>query len=231
MPGMPRRPRHGPAGFVYHVLNRSAGRIALFRREQDFAAMERVLLAAKTRVDLPLLAWCFMKNHWHFVVQPKTDTQVTDFFRWLAHTHAMRWRVARATVGWGHLYQGRFKSFPVQDEVYFLRLCRYVEANAVRARLARCAEEWQWGGLYARQMGGKDFALAAWPVDRPRRWSALVNQSVAADELEELRTSVNRGRPLGDEGWVRATARRLGLEFTLHGVGRPRKEARKGSEK
>ena len=91
--------------------------------------------------------------------------------------------------------------------------------------------------LVAQSLGGgaRDSyhgrGLAAWPVDRPRRWSALVNQSVAADELEELRTSVNRGRPLGDEGWVRATARRLGLEFTLHGVGRPRKEARKGSEK
>src|SRR4051794_2614036 len=112
---MPRRPRQCPAGFVYHVLNRSAGRMALCRRGEGFAALERVLVAAKEKVDLPLLAWCFMKNHWHFVVQPKTDTQVSEFFRWLAHTHAMRWRVAHRSVGWGHLYQGRFKSFPVQS--------------------------------------------------------------------------------------------------------------------
>jgi putative transposase len=78
---MPRTARSCPAGYVYHVLNRSAGRIALFRKEEDYAAMERILIAAKARVDLPLLAWCFMKNHWHFVVQPKTDTQLTDFFR------------------------------------------------------------------------------------------------------------------------------------------------------
>jgi putative transposase len=228
---MPRTARAIEAELTYHVLNRANAGLQLFRKPADFDAFERVLAEGLARYPVDLFTYCLMSNHWHLVLRPQTDQALGRLLGWIGVTHVRRHHEHYQTRGGGHLYQGRFKSFTVQDEVYFLRLCRYVEANAVRARLARCAEEWQWGGLYARQMGGKDFALAAWPVDRPRRWSALVNQSVAADELEELRTSVNRGRPLGDEGWVRATARRLGLEFTLHGVGRPRKEARKGSEK
>ena len=53
--------------------------------------------------------------------------------RWLAHTHAMRWHVAHGTVGRGHLYQGRFKAFPIQEDEHFLSVCRYVERNAMNA--------------------------------------------------------------------------------------------------
>ena len=113
---MPRGNRITPGGWVYHVLNRSAGRIDLFGREADFAAFERVLIEAQQRHPLRLLSYCVMSNHWHFVVWPQTDRQVTDFFRWLTQTHAMRWRVSHRTVGYGHVYQGRFKSFPVQQD-------------------------------------------------------------------------------------------------------------------
>jgi putative transposase len=75
-------------------------------------------------------------------------------------------------------------------------------------------------------IGGKDLVLSAWPVDRPRRWTAAVNDPLGKDELEQLRISVNRGRPLGEESWVWSTARRLGLEFTPRGPGRPRKKRR-----
>ena len=111
---MARKPRFAPGGLVYHVLNRSAGRSILFRRDGDFEAFERLLVEAHRRVPLRLLSYCVMGNHWHFVTWPERDGQLTEFFRWLAHTHAMRWRVAHHTVGYGHLYQGRFKSFPVQ---------------------------------------------------------------------------------------------------------------------
>src|SRR5437867_7434386 len=76
---------------VYHVLNRSAGRIHLFRREPDFEVFQRVMIEAHRRFPLRLLAWCILSNHWHFVTWPDEDRQLTDFFRWLAHTHAVRW--------------------------------------------------------------------------------------------------------------------------------------------
>ena len=80
-----------------------------------------------------------------------------------------------------------------------------------------------WGGLFARRHRGKPFTLADWPVDRPRSWSAAVNETLEDEALEGIRISVNRGRPCGEQDWVQCTAERLGLTFTLRDPGRPRK--------
>src|SRR5438094_748677 len=116
---MPRHARVAPGGMVYHVLNRSVGRMHMFHRERDFEAFERVMLQAHERFPIRICAYCILSNHWHFVPWPRADGELTDFFRWLAHTHAMRWRVSHHTVGYGHLYQGRFKSFPVEQDQAF----------------------------------------------------------------------------------------------------------------
>ena len=108
---MPRAARNAPGGLVYHVLNRSVGRMHLFGKDADFEAFQRVLIEAHQRHPIRVLSYCVLSNHWHFVVWPDADGQVTAFFRWWAHTHAMRWRVAPRTVGYGPLDQGRFKSF------------------------------------------------------------------------------------------------------------------------
>src|SRR4051812_9655653 len=111
---MPRRPRSCPGGYVYHVWNRAAGRLRLFKRPGDYLAFERVMIEAHQRFPLAILDWCLMPNHWHFVTYPEDDGQVTAFFRWLTHTHSMRSHVARGMVGMGPLYQGRFKTTPVE---------------------------------------------------------------------------------------------------------------------
>ena len=107
---MARRPRIAPGGYIYHVFNRSVGRMKLFSREKDFQAFETLIAEAQERHPMRILSYCLMGTHWHFVVRPKRDGELTAFFRWLSHTHAMRWRVAHRTVGYGHLYQGRFKN-------------------------------------------------------------------------------------------------------------------------
>jgi putative transposase len=100
------------------------------------------MVEAYRRHPLRILAYCVVSNHWHSLVWPKSDGQVTDYFRWLTHTHAMRWRVAHRTVGYGHLYQGCFKCFPVQSDEHLLTVARYVERNAVGAGLVERAEQW-----------------------------------------------------------------------------------------
>jgi putative transposase len=122
-------------------------------------------------------------------------------------TH-VRWRHEHNhTRGGGHLYQGRFKSFPVQSDVHFLILCRYVEQNARRARLVRRAESWPWGAAYARNLAEPLLAMADWPVKRPKDWLEELNRPLPPQVLEDLRVSVNRGRPWGDAEWVKRTAR------------------------
>ena len=222
---MPRRPRSAPAGYVYHVLNRSAGRVRLFRSDKDYLAFQRLLLEAHERVPLPILAYCVMGTHWHFVARPRTDGELTAFFRWLAHTHAMRWRTFRNSVGDGPVYQGRFKSFPVQGDGHLLTVGRYVERNALSAGLVERAQDWRWCSLYARERGPEELAasLSPWPVDRPAHWPRHVDEALTRRELEMVEASLKRGRPLGDERWAARTVRRLGLEHTVRREGRPGK--------
>ena len=209
----------------YHVLNRSAGRIALFRREQDYAAFERVMLEAGERFPLRIVDWCLMRNHWHFVVWPRRPAEVTDYFRWLTHTHAMRWRVAHRSVGWGHLYQGRFKAFPVEEGGPLLRVRRYVQRNAVTAGVVKRAQEWRWGSLWTRREGPAELRglLSKESPALPGGWLERVNEATTKKELAGLRLSVARGRPYGGAAWVQEMAAELGLEHTLRDEGRPPK--------
>jgi putative transposase len=210
-------------------LNRSVGKMHLLEGDADFEAFQRVLIEAHQRHPIRILAYCILSNHWHFVVWPEADGEVTAFFRWLAHTHAMRWRVARRTVGYGHLYQGRFKSFPVQSDEHLLTVLRYVERNALAAGLVERAEDWRWCSLSARRRGDQALKaiLAPWPVERPRAWTARVNAPLSARELGRLRVSVERGRPYGDDPWTERTVSELKLEHTVRPEGRPPKQKKR----
>jgi putative transposase len=195
----------------------------MFRTPADFESFERLLLQAHQRHPLRLLAYCLMGTHWHFVAWPRHEGELSDFFRWLAHTHAMRWRVAHHTVGYGHLYQGRFKSFPVQSDSSLLTVCRYVERNARSAGLVDRAEQWRWSSLWARQQGPPALraVLSEWPVDRPRNWVRIVNEPLTEPELGRLEISLKRGRPFGQDRWTARTVARLGLQHTVRREGRP----------
>ncbi len=214
-----------PGGLVYHVLNRSAGNVRLFRKDADFEVFERILIEAYERHPIRILSYCFMPKHWQFVVWPETDEQVTSFFRWLAQTHAMRFRVSNRTVGEGHLYQGRFKSFPVQRDEHLLNLCRYVERSPLTAGLVRKSQLWRFSSLWARlhDHGAITELLSPLPVKRPADWTDRVNAAMTAEELDRLRVSFERGRPYGGDAWVRRTVTELHLEHTVRPEGRPKK--------
>jgi len=222
---MPRTARAVEAGLIYHVLNRGNGRMTLFRKPADFDAFERILAEGLERYPVELLSWCLMGNHWHLVLRPREDAALGRLMGWVGVTHVRRHHAHYRTTGGGHLYQGRFKSFPVQDDSHLLTLCRYVEANPLRAKLVRRAEDWRWSRLSKDRRDGVGAALRAvdWPLDRPRNWVALVNEALGEAEAAAVRTSIARERPFGSDGWVRRTAERLGLGFTLNPRGRPRK--------
>jgi len=222
---MARQPRNAPGGWIYHVLNRTAGRFDMLRRQSDYEAFSRVLLEAHRRNPMRILSYCMMSTHWHFVAWPEHDGQLTDFFRWMTHTHAMRWRVSHRTVGYGHLYQGRFKGFPVQQDEHLLSVCRYVERNALTAGMVTHAENWRWSSLWAREHEDHPLraVLSAWPVTRPANWVRQVNEPLTEKEIEKMRQSLTRDRPFGNDTWTARSAARLGLGHTLRQEGRPSK--------
>ena len=224
---MPRRKRVCSGGYVHHVLNRAVGRQQIFADDGDYAAFEKCLSQALDRVPVRLLSHCFMPNHWHLVLWPRRgrDDDLSEFMRWMTVTHTQRWDAHHGTSGTGPLYQGRFKSFPVQGDDHFLNVCRYVERNALRANLVDKTQDWRWNSLWIRERNTSMLSLADWPVQRPRTWTRLVNTPQTEPEVEVIRRAIKRGRPLGDETWTMRTAERLDLESTLRPRGRPRKDA------
>jgi putative transposase len=217
--------RTAPGGLVYHVLNRANGRQGLFDDDGDYAAFERVLAQACERVSMRLLAYCVMPNHWHLVLWPYREGDLSRFMSWLTLTHTQRWHAYRQTVGTGHLYQGRFKSFVVQTDDHLLTVCRYVERNALRAGLVERAEAWRWGSLWRTTYGDaqQQAMLSNWPMARPTDWVTWVNGDEESADLTRLRQSVVRSQPFGEMAWVIEMIERFGLVSTMRNEGRPRK--------
>jgi putative transposase len=221
--GRPLRAADG--GFVYHVLNRGNARLAIFERPEDYEAFERVLAEGVERYTPRLLAYCLMPNHWHLLVWPEKDGLLSRFMGWVTLTHTQRWHAHRHSAGSGHLYQGRFKSFPVQEDEHFYTVCRYIERNPLRAKLVQRAEKWRFGSLWRMTLGDRDARrlLSAWPVSRPRDWVDGIHEPQTEAEMAAIRRSIHRGSPFGSPRWTEKTVADLGLETTLKPRGRPRK--------
>src|SRR5437867_6419127 len=200
---MPRRERVATGGLVFHVLNRAVARDKILRKPADYQAFEQILQEAREWVPMRLLCYSLMPNHWHLVLWPRGDSDLSEYMRWLSVTHTKRWHSHHHSIGTGALYQGRFKSFPVEADDHFLTVCRYVERNALRANLVERAEEWRWSSLWHRCHTTQVPWLSDWPLAVPGRWLEYVNKVGTESELTALRQSVLRGAPYGDESLQR----------------------------
>ena len=222
---MGRARRVDVGGMVYHVWNRANFRSRLFARPAHYQAFLEIMEESLHRVPLRILAYCLMPNHWHLVLYPRADGDLASFLQRVTMTHTQRYHAKRQTVGYGHIYQGRYKSLLVEADRHFLTLVRYVERNAKRAGLVQKAEDWPWSSAYVRQYGTEKQKqmLSAWPVPEPRDYLKWLNQAQGREEIEKLRQAIQRSRPYGSEQWVPKAVRRFGLESTTRNRGRPRK--------
>jgi putative transposase len=220
---MPRVGRHAPAGVIFHVLNRGNGRQKLFHKPADYDAFVKLVAQIAAVVPVKILAYCLMPNHWHLVVMPLKPGALSKFMQRLTTAHVRRRFAHTHDATGGHLYQGRFKSFPTQDDHHFLILVRYVEANALRGGLVKDPTKWKWCSLAARETTEGKALLGEWPVPRPARWAQLLAEPLPDAQVESIRTSIRRGRPLGSSSWMQQIAAKLDLGFTLRPRGRPRK--------
>jgi putative transposase len=220
---MPRPTRADEAGGIYHALNRGNARSTIFHKDEDYVAFERIISEGLERYDVELFAYQLMPNHWHLVLRPVEDGAMSQIMRWITATHTMRYHAHYHSSGEGHVYQGRFKSFPIQDDDHFLTVCRYVERNALRAKLVNKAEKWRWGSLFRwlQKPEPDPRLLSPWPIRRSPGWAEHVNRALTEAELEALRKSTQRSSPFGEPDWIGKTAKRLGLESTLRQRGRP----------
>jgi len=220
---MPRTVRASQAGFCYHVLNRGNARSEVFHKPEDYSAFFQALNESSVRLPMRLLAYCLMPNHFHLVVRPHGDGDLSRWMQWLMTTHVRRY--LRHYGHSGHVWQGRFKAFPAQDDEHLVTVVRYVERNPLRAALVACAEDWPWSSLGASRANLDVIPeLATEEVLRRGDWTDFVNRPMTEAEVEAIRLAIRRGRPFGSEAWTRETAGRLGLEFSLRSRGGQRRE-------
>jgi putative transposase len=222
---MPLRPSAGSAGIVFHVVNRGAHRRKLFDNAADYGGFQDLLARARQRVPLTVFTYCLMPTHFHLVVRNENERDLPEFMRWLCGTHAKRFHARRCSAGAGGVYQGRYRSFPVQTDQHFLRVCRYVERNPLRASLVVRAEHWRWSGLGERFRSCNTIDQAPWPILRPDNWLQQVNTPQTLGELEAVRQCVRRSRPFGEADWTQTMAHRLSLQRSLRSPGGQRTES------
>jgi putative transposase len=214
---MGRPKRADEAGSIYHMLNRANRRDKLFFKDEDYEAFERVLTESVARYKLDLFRDCTMPDHWHLCVRPLVDGEMSRFAQWLTLTPTQRWNAHYDTAGDGHLYQGRYKWFPIQDDEHFLTVFRYVERNAYSAELCLTPDVWRFVSLYRRKHGTakEKSLLSKWPLPRHRDWIRCVTVALSDKEIKRLHWSKTRSCPCGEETWVESVARPFDLEITM----------------
>jgi len=221
---MARPPRVDVGDMVYHVINRANGRLKIFENDTMYRDFEFLLNEMCETYDMRILAYAIMPNHWHLLLHPKKDGDLSAAMGWLGTAHTRRYHAQTNTIGGGHLYQGRYKSFLVQDDSYLLTVLKYIERNPVRAKLFASAESWRWGSAHRRLKGTakEKQILAESPTPLPRNYQRWINEPESAEELAALRASVNKGVPYGGDSWRERMIKRYALEQTLRNPGRPK---------
>ncbi len=175
---------------VYHVINRAVGRLRIFDERADYELFLCLLREAKEMIDMRILGYALMPNHWHLLLYPQNDGDMGLFMHWLTNAHTRRVHARTETIGTGPLYQGRYKSFLIKQDRHLLTVLKYIERNPVRAKLSKNAESWQWGSAWLRLNGTKKQSklLSESPVDLPRNYGAWIN---TPDSPKDLHSSMH----------------------------------------
>jgi putative transposase len=219
-------PRNALGGHIYHVLNRATNRRQIFSTTKDYQEFLTLLVLAQKRFSVEVYAFAVMPNHIHLILSPKGDDDMSRFMHWLFTTHANSYRTNTETIGDGHVYQSRYKSFVVQDDEYYYTVLKYVEQNALRAGLVARAEDWPWGSAWVRLRSTqeeKKGLLAPSYLLLPGNYESWVNDGQDGTTLNVIRKSVNNGIPYGSDKWTKEAFEIFGIE-PLRPRGRPKKQ-------
>ncbi len=216
-------------GLVYHIINRGNNRQPVFLKKGDFEAFLKALGELKERKPFELYGYCLLDNHFHLLIRP-TGASISRIMQSLLVSHTRRYHGNHRSGG--HVWQGRFKSPVIQNDEHLLTVLRYIEANPLRAKIVRRAEEYPWSSYRAHGDGKSDVlidalslhdGLSSNPVTRRRKWAGKVHRPIAEGKLAAIRRCSESGRPYGDKAWLKRLAKRLDLDLTIRPRGRPKK--------
>jgi REP-associated tyrosine transposase len=169
----PRRAVQG--GCVYHVFNRGSRKGVIFDSFEEYRIFEQLIDAARGNRPMRIIAYQQMPTHFHFLLWPQSDEDISRFMKWLTGTHARRWNDRRHSRGCGAVYQSRYKAVLIESEQQYYNTWRYIERNALTAGHVTRAEDWRWGSAWQAVASQPTLSLDPGPLPRPDYWLNLVN--------------------------------------------------------
>lgn len=212
-------------GVPHHITQRGNRRQATFFNEADYTAYLELTAEWCGRFGVVVWAYCLMPNHVHLIVVPESEDGLR---RGIGEAHRRYSRRINFREGWrGHLWQGRFASFPM-DERYLMLAVRYVELNPVRAKLCRAPWRWRWSSAAAHVAGRNDSLVDVSPLlERVDDWRAYLASGLSNEEANLLRGHERTGRPLGSLSFLKRIESKLGRVIRKKTPGRKPKNKKK----
>lgn len=215
---MPRIARIIAPGIPHHVTQRGNRRMETFFRDEDYQAYLALMAEWCRKYNVAIWAYCLMPNHVHLIAVPETEESLRLA---IGEAHRRYSAMINRRQKWtGHLWQGRFSSFPM-DETYLFAAAKYVEMNPVRARLVTDPYSWQWSSASAHAAGKDDVLVTVAPLlEMVGDWRLFLEEA-DEDDAKKIRGHERTGRALGGDAFLDS------LENSLQRMVKPRKAGRK----
>ena len=229
---MPRRSRLNLTEVPQHIIQRGNNRQATFVAEADYLFYLECLGDAARKYRCLVYAYVLMTNHVHLLVSAREPYAISRMMQHLGRRFVRRFNSIYGRSG--TLWEGRFKASLVDTESYFLRCCRYIECNPVRAQMVLDPADYRWSSHRAHVLGVRDRLIVAHEqyqrlgttdVERQLAYRELFRSAIDSRELDEIRDTVNRGWPMGSERFKDEIERALACAARPPRRGRPLRAA------
>ncbi|MEY2632610.1 MAG: transposase [Pseudomonadota bacterium] len=229
---MPRRPRLALQGIPLHLIQRGNNRQACFFAEEDYRFYLEWLSEYAGKTGCRVHAYVLMTNHVHLLISADEAAAPGALMKALGQRYVQY--VNRVYRRSGTLWEGRFRSSPVQEEAYLLACQRYIELNPVRAGMVAHPGAYRWSSYLANAQGeanalirphGLYEALGLNVADRQQAYRELFRHELEPGLVDEIRRATNGNFLLGNERFAAEVAAAIGRRVVPGKSGRPRKTA------
>jgi REP-associated tyrosine transposase len=212
---MPRIARVVAPGLPHHITQRGNRRQQTFFCQEDYQAYLDFMAEWCQKCQIEIWAYCLMPNHVHLIAVPKSEEGLR---RAIGEAHKKYSNRINSRENWrGHLWQGRFSSFPM-DQNYLIVATRYIEMNPVHARLVKSPEDYIWSSASAHLNGRDDSLVKVEPLlEMVGDWQGFLSGPISGSELLNIKRHERTGRPLGGVRFIQQ------LELTVDRVLQRRK--------
>lgn len=207
---MARLPRYGLPGQPQHVIQRGNNRSPIFVAPEDYLFFLERLSEGCDRYACSVHAYVLMTNHVHLLVTPKTADGISKLMQSVGRRYVQYFNFTYQRSG--TLWEGRYKSVPIEGEAYVMTCYRYIETNPVRAAMATHPRGYRWSSYHHHADGKAEplirqhalyRALGSDAKSRCAAYRKLFASDVAESDLSALRESVNKGWALGSNRFAR----------------------------